>query len=475
MSSRPSVSPLWATDANYIAGGDDWNGLPNKVQPPAGIVGQGFTPEDYVPAEFVNFELANHGEWLAYIDSILCATFFGDGSDGIAIADGTATVPGMSLSSGTYTLSRDVFFQDLTVSVLVRTNGFRLYVSDTCTINAGGVFSVNGGAGGNGTASSLTPGAAGVATPTGTLGNGGNGGLGIYAGLSGGVSIAGNAGQNSPDAYGGSGGRGGASSGQSPTAGGTASVPGPTAGSAHDFISLMTGAVFGLNSGSAVVYLGGGAGGSAGSVKGTNGNGASGGGGAGGGFMALWIHSLVIASTAVCFEAKGGPGGNGDTINTLFANAGGGGGGGGGNIALVAYTTLLPIGLSLSSFFDVSAGSEGVSIGPDINVAALPGSVGSVRTTILGTAGPSGGVVSEHNEEGIADFATGGSGQGFDYYDVTFESAYTDTSYIPQLTIVGADDTAGLPGFGARLLTTTGFRIRPDAQFVGSIRWSTKL
>ncbi len=45
----------WATDANYAAGGDPWNGQPNKVLPSAGQIQSGFVPNVAAPADYINY------------------------------------------------------------------------------------------------------------------------------------------------------------------------------------------------------------------------------------------------------------------------------------------------------------------------------------------------------------------------------------------------------------------------------------
>lgn len=49
--------PLWATDGNYPAGINPWNGQPTKVDPGLTKRDEGFEPAEQVPAEWVNFEL----------------------------------------------------------------------------------------------------------------------------------------------------------------------------------------------------------------------------------------------------------------------------------------------------------------------------------------------------------------------------------------------------------------------------------
>lgn len=55
---------------------------------------------------------------------------YGTGADGSVVLDGTTTVLGMTPSSSVYSLTRDVFFQNLTINSGVRLapNGYRIFV-----------------------------------------------------------------------------------------------------------------------------------------------------------------------------------------------------------------------------------------------------------------------------------------------------------------------------------------------------------
>lgn len=69
MPTRPSVAPDFATDANYPAGSDPWSGNPTKVTPGA-VASTGFIPKTMLPAQFINYVLANHADWINYLDQI---------------------------------------------------------------------------------------------------------------------------------------------------------------------------------------------------------------------------------------------------------------------------------------------------------------------------------------------------------------------------------------------------------------------
>ena len=70
--------------------------------------------------------------WNAYynegVDSV-----YGTGADGDATLDGTTTVLGMAPSSSVYSMTTDMFFNDLTINANVRLapNGYRIFVKGT--------------------------------------------------------------------------------------------------------------------------------------------------------------------------------------------------------------------------------------------------------------------------------------------------------------------------------------------------------
>lgn len=67
--SRPTVSPDWATDANYAAGANPWSGTPTKSAPSAGKVQTGYVPAADDAAEEDNYILNNHANYIKYLDS----------------------------------------------------------------------------------------------------------------------------------------------------------------------------------------------------------------------------------------------------------------------------------------------------------------------------------------------------------------------------------------------------------------------
>ncbi len=102
MSSRPTFPPDWATDTDFPAGANPWNGQPNKVQPGAGpgtgTVTEGFDPAAALPAETLNYMLNNHGAWISYLSNC-CARVSDDFCAKLAAvgASTTGTTPGTSI------------------------------------------------------------------------------------------------------------------------------------------------------------------------------------------------------------------------------------------------------------------------------------------------------------------------------------------------------------------------------------------
>ncbi len=241
---------------------------------------------------------------------------------------GTGQDNALTISSGTTTLARDMYYSNVTISgtAVLKPAGFRIFISGTLDIsNAGaGAINFNGGAGGN--ATSATGGSAGSTTyvsnstlplpATGTLtGGAGTTAAGSAAGaLNGGaICFATTSSLASAGGAGAGGAGGGAGTGAS---GNLASYPYRYQ---VDFKSPLQFAP-GLSG------PGGGGGGGDGS---SNSGGGGGGGGSGAGF--IWIAAATIArgtnSTANIIQCNGGAGGNGFTPTNT--NCGGGGGAGG--------------------------------------------------------------------------------------------------------------------------------------------------
>lgn len=290
---------------------------------------------------------------------------FGDGSDGSATLDGTATVGWASKSGSTYTMTRDALLVNLTLTSgsILKTAGYVLFGTGTFTINSGCEFERKG------------PDGSGTGLIEGSICNGsGAGGLGSGAG----GSVTG--------AIGGAGGAGGAGdSGSGGTAGGVTN-PAADLGTWRSFFGFLA-SLYGTSI--ANIKRKGGAGGGGGGDSGAGGGPVRG--GVGGGVMGLLFATIVNNGS---ISAKGGDGANG-----IGDNGGGGGGGGGGVIYMLyrSFTGNTP---------SVAGGAGGAKTGT--GVAGAAGSAGSlfsweVGTINTGPQGPAG-----------ATGATGADGTSFD-------------------------------------------------------------
>lgn len=65
---KPSTAFTWATDATFVAPGEDWDGEANKVAPTAGRRAEGYEPNMRVPADELNDILNDIGEWITWLD-----------------------------------------------------------------------------------------------------------------------------------------------------------------------------------------------------------------------------------------------------------------------------------------------------------------------------------------------------------------------------------------------------------------------
>lgn len=107
--------------------------------------------------------------WAAYynegVDSI-----YGTGVDGDAVLDGTTTVLSMAPSSSVYSMTQDMYFNDLTINANVRLapNGYRIFVKGTLKLV--GANSIIGYATGFSTAGSIMQGGAASTAVTHSLG-----------------------------------------------------------------------------------------------------------------------------------------------------------------------------------------------------------------------------------------------------------------------------------------------------------------
>lgn len=254
---------------------------------------------------------------------------------GVSALHGTGQDGVVTISVNT-TLTRDMYYESLTVNSGIRltADGYRVFVRGLLTLN--GTISHNGVA-----ATNVLGGGLGGGSPTTT--NGGNGtsesSIGNY--------------------HGGAGGAGGTGPGGSAGSGGTLAIWGEISGGSRTLAGMPQALTGRIITGSNIV--GGGAGGGAGAGSGTQ---AGGPGGAGGGVCMVVAARLAGTGT---IEAKGQAG-----SNTANNNSGGGGGGGGGVVVLVSTTLTNPYTL------DVSGGTGGTGAGT--GGAGVAGSAGRTFT-----------------------------------------------------------------------------------------------
>lgn len=247
------------------------------------------------------------------------APVMSSGADGNVLFDGVATVLGLAPSSSVYTLTRDIWPDNLTVSagVSIKTAGFCIYVKNQ-VLNLGTIqFNGNPGIG-------ITAGAS--FTNQGTLymagGAGGAGRNTTGAGNGG----AGSGGNNIARSSGGNGGQ--ADAGNAAGAGNATAQPAAAAG---DILDLSFGTRRRLLTNVTLSLPNGGGGGGGGSVNVGTGTATSGAGGGAGGGVLLTCAILINSGT---ISANGGNGGT--AVGTGNALAGGGGGGSGGWVWVAA-------------------------------------------------------------------------------------------------------------------------------------------
>ncbi len=281
--------------------------------------------------------------------TLLDLHLFGDGSDG-----------DVSISSGTTTLTRDMYYHNLTISGtgVIETAGCRIFVSGTLDIsaaptlairrspNSGSNGSLPGGANGGSILGALsvgggmagTAGGAGVASGTATAGTNGTNATGNQA--SGGAA-AGAAGGNGGTGSSGAGGNGG-------------SVP---ASNQFPFRRLGPDLIRGTTILTSVIS--GSAGGGGGNGNGTQTGAGGGGGGSAGPVIGIWANTIKRggSTAASAISAIGGNGGNGGAAISSNCGGGGGGGGGPGGWVFIAYRALT--GSTATNCIDASGGTGG--------------------------------------------------------------------------------------------------------------------
>jgi hypothetical protein len=292
---------------------------------------------------------------------------FGSGFDG-----------NLTLSYGVLTLTRDFYFNNLTINGTgsIYTAGYRIFVAGILDITAASVSAIqfNGSMANPG----LPTGVAGAVPPaqvsntiggpvTGSAGGVGNVGLGANGGAGIGAVANGGAGVSS-----GGGGAGNGNNGGNGAAGGVVASSLPIRVWTLELIKGIT-----LIQGAA-----GSAGGGGGGGDGTNKGGGGGGAGNGGGVVAIYANIINRGSgtPAACISANGATGGNGGSPITGITGGGGGGGGGSGGWVVIFYNTLT--GTSATSAISANGGNGGTGGN---------GFGGNGTTTGLGGSGGGGG------------------------------------------------------------------------------------
>lgn len=356
----------------------NYTGIPTAAQSPSPAPGPGAVVVISIPAgtevrtiESITQQMKVMADGLTYTWQMPLSACFGDGSDGAATLDGTNTVSWATKVGSVYTMSRDAYLTNLTVtgagvelkvgSSAAQTN-YRLFGRGQLTTAGGAIITANGGAAAN-------PGStSGTSTGTGSIVGGTSGGPG--------GSAAGTVGVTAAFAAGGVGGAGGAGSNGAGAAGGTITNSALTMainaglrlyGDPKLFgfaVGAGLGTAFTGNQGYITPIMGGtgGGGGGGGSV----GNGGGGGGGAG--VLGIAFRNILLANGSD-LRAIGGAGGSNSGTND------GGGGGGGGGLILLAYATLVVTSGSISAAVNCAGGAGGASTGT--GVAGSSGAAGN--------------------------------------------------------------------------------------------------
>lgn len=291
----------------------------------------------------------------------------GDGSDGT-----------ITISSGITTMSRDMYYDTLTISSTgeLVTNGWKIYAKTLITIS--------------GTGSIINNGTNGVAASAGTVGAGGIGGIGssLGAGQSGttggafGSNTNGSPGGNNASdiGYGGNGGTGGAGGNS-----GSNLATGGAGGTSATYLYIPERVVRHDPLVGAVMKAGGegGTGGGGGASSLLNTAGAGGGGGGGGGVVQIFCKEFNNTSS-VGVTAKGGNGGAGGTAAGGNSGGGGGGAGGGGGYIHIVCQILTSLGT-----LNVAGGTGGAAGGRAgtgfVGVAGGAGSTGHTAAVVTRT------------------------------------------------------------------------------------------
>ena len=339
-------------------------------------------------------------------------SIFGDGNDG-----------DVTIASGTTTISRDMYYNNLTIQTggTLNPSGYRIFVKGTLTFEGTGKIArngnngSNGNNGGNGSAgaggSGGTGGAGGTALASGTIyggeagGDGATGGGGTTGGGSNGtngnqastpsgitnaVGSSANAGTgNGGNSGGGFSGNSGGTGGSAGTGGATVTNPTMMPRTVENAILLHTivnGTVAFMKGSAGAVGGSGGAGGAGGNQGAGSyaGGGGGGGGGAGGtGGIVMVCAKTVVGGYATCIQAIGGTGGNGGNGgNPTTQYSGGGGTGGGGNggtggVVVFIYNSYSGTALTTACVAGGAGGTKGATAGIAGTGGGSAGSLGA--------------------------------------------------------------------------------------------------
>jgi hypothetical protein len=279
---------------------------------------------------------------------------FGDGSDG-----------DVTISSGTTTLARNMYYNNLTLNGtgILNTKQHAVFVRGTLDIKSAqtGAIINNGSSGGN--SAGAVAGAAGaaitfgqkcIATQAGTAGAVGVVGVGVTGGAPTANALA-------PVQRGTNSGRSGAGGNGTSGAGG-ANGDSNNATSAylprtlHDLLNVPT-IVTGASAVSIMSGTSSARGGSSGAGDGVNLGRGGGGGGSGAGCIFIYADMLdVTGATVSVIQAMGGNGGNGGVAAIGNTGGGGGGGGGCGGLICIVYRQITG---SASDVLNISGGNGG--------------------------------------------------------------------------------------------------------------------
>ena len=300
----------------------------------------------------------DNGNWAILASTGIINTGTQSGTIGVYFGGAaTGTVDGNAIITSNTTLTRDMYYNNLTVnsSIIVNSNGWRIVVFGVLTLN-GTIF--NGGGDGTGLA-------AGSGAPMNYLGGGTNGATGRNSSGNGANGIAsqttgyiGGVGSSGGSAGSSLGGQGGIIDYLDSTNGGLNILSMPP----YNFVGRAIGS-------NQYDIFGGTGGGSGGAQRGTALTVVSGGGGGGGGIIIVVAKSLAGSGT---INANGGNGGIASFTGTsTTVSAGGGGGGGGGAISVIYATNLSTI------TFTASGGVGGTSVGSGTN--GVSGATGRVH------------------------------------------------------------------------------------------------